>query len=177
MAAASETSAAPDMPRWLDDREQAAWRGLLQMNQQLLARLNRNLVVESGVSDGDYGILVALSEAPEQRLRAFELARSLMWEKSRLSHQLTRMERRGLVRREECTTDARGAFVVITDAGRTTIEAAAPRHVEHVRRWFVDALSSQQLDALGDIVTTVLNRLDADSEGCPEASEMCLGED
>lgn len=175
--APDSSSIAPATPHWLDEREQAVWRGLLQMNQQLLARLNRNLIVESGVSDGDYAILVALSEAPEHRLRAFELARSLLWEKSRLSHQLTRMERRGLVRREECPTDARGAFVVITEEGRTMIEAAAPRHVEHVRRWFIDALSPQQLDALADVVSTVLNGLEADSDGCPEAIAACTGDD
>ena len=170
-------TAAAAAPRWLDEREQAAWRGLLQMYQQVMARLNRNLVVESGLSEGDYAILVSLSEAPEGRLRAFELARWLLWEKSRLSHQLTRMERRGLVRREECVSDARGAFVVITEAGRTAIEAAAPRHVDDVRRWFVDALSPQQLDALNDIATSVLSRLEADSDGCPEAIAACTGED
>lgn len=151
-------------PRWLDEREQAAWRGLVQVNQQLMARLNRSLTATSGMSDGDYAVLVALSEAPDHRLRAFELARSLTWEKSRLSHQLTRMERRGLVRREECTTDARGAFVAITEAGRSAIEAAAPRHVEDVRRWFVDALSPAQLDAMADLTATVLAHLAEDAE-------------
>ena len=169
---APDTSAAVDTsPRWLDAREQAAWRGWLQLNQQLMTRLNRNLLVESSLSDGDYGILVSLSEAPGHRLRAFELARTLLWEKSRLSHQLTRMERRELVRREDCTTDARGAYVVITEAGRTAIESAAPLHVEHVRRWFIDALSTQQLDALDDIVRTVLSRLEADGDGCPEVCD------
>jgi DNA-binding MarR family transcriptional regulator len=171
------TTAVPAAPRWLDEREQAAWRGMLQMYQQVMARLNRNLVVESGLSEGDYAILVSLSEAPEGHLRAFELARWLLWEKSRLSHQLTRMERRGLVRREECPSDARGAFVVITEAGRTAIEAAAPRHVEDVRHWFLDALSPQQLDALSDVATTVLSRLEADGDGCPEALAACTGEE
>lgn len=155
--------------RWLDDREQQAWRGFLTMQTRLLGRLNRSLSAECGVSDGDYAVLVSLSESPDSRVRAFELARDMQWEKSRLSHQLTRMERRGLVKREECPSDARGAFVVLTDLGRTSIQAAAPHHVADVRRWFIDVLTPEQLDAMSGIVDSVLNALGESPTptGCP----------
>jgi DNA-binding MarR family transcriptional regulator len=74
---------------------------------------------------------------------------------------------RGLVRRESCATDSRGAFVVMTAAGRKAIEAAAPRHVEHVRKWFIDSLTPEQLDALADISDAVMAKLDDDPEACP----------
>jgi DNA-binding MarR family transcriptional regulator len=165
-------------PRWLDDREARAWRGFVRLQAEVLARTGRQLQRDSGLSEPDYAVLVNLSEAPDGRLRAFALGRVLQWEKSRLSHHLTRMELRGLVKRERCESDSRGAFVVLTDVGRTAIEAAAPLHVEHVRRVFVDALSPTQLDAMGDIAETVLARLDDDpcpdetcrDEPCPEES-------
>ncbi|MDP8977637.1 MAG: MarR family transcriptional regulator [Actinomycetota bacterium] len=134
------------------------------MRLQLSARLNRNLVRAAGLSLADYEVLVSLSEACEGRLRAFRLADALRWEKSRLSHHLTRMQRRGLLRREECPTDRRGAFVVLTDAGRTAIERAAPEHVEDVRRAFVDVLTPAQLDALDEISRAVLARLSDDDD-------------
>ena len=157
--------------RWLDDREQHAWRGFLTMQTRLLGRLNRSLSAECAMSDGDYAVLVSLSEAPDSRVRAFELARDMLWEKSRLSHQLTRMERRGLVKREECPSDARGAFIVLTDLGRTAIHAAAPHHVADVRRWFIDVLTPEQLDAMSGIVDSVLIALDE-----PPMPTTCPGE-
>jgi DNA-binding MarR family transcriptional regulator len=157
---------AGEAPRWLDDREARAWRGFVRLQAEVLASTGRQLQRDSGLSEPDYAVLVNLSEAPDGRLRAFALGRVLQWEKSRLSHHLTRMEQRGLVKRERCQSDSRGAFVVLTDVGRTAIEAAAPLHVEHVRRVFVDALSPTQLDAMGDIAETVLARLDDDL--CPD---------
>ncbi len=98
------------MSRWLTEEEQGAWRGLLRMTSQLNARMNRQLQEEYGVSLADYDVLVVLSEAPAGRLRVFEIAGTLAWEQSRVSHQLARMQGRGLVTREECRSDARGAF-------------------------------------------------------------------
>jgi DNA-binding MarR family transcriptional regulator len=150
--------------RWLDEGEQRAWRSYLQMHGQLLARLNRQLQADSGLSLADYEVLVQLTEVPDGRLRPFELQRGLQWEQSRLSHQLTRMQRRGLVSREGCTHDGRGAFIVLTDAGRRAIEAAAPGHVDAVRRLFLDGLTRDQITMLGRLSTQVLNRLDASTE-------------
>jgi len=164
-------------PRWLDEREARAWRRFISMQAQLRARMARQLQRDSGLSEADYEVLVQLSEAPDGRQRVFELGRATQWEKSRLSHHLTRMAQRGLVARETCPTDFRGAFVVLTDAGREAIEGAAPQHVEHVRRWFVDALTPEQLDALAEMSDAVLERLDADSDGkeCCAENELFAG--
>ena len=147
------------MDRWLTDDEQRAWRGLIQMTSRLDARLNRELQQSSGLSLADYDVLVLLTEAVDGRLRVFEIAADLHWEQSRLSHHLARMERRGLVAREECTTDRRGAFVVLTSAGRTAIEKAAPAHVATVRQLVFDGLSAEQVVSLGSTVNQVLSRL------------------
>ena len=147
------------MTRWLTEEEQRAWRGLLRMTAQLNARANRLLLQEYGISLADYEVLVALSEAPEGQLRVFEVADALAWEQSRVSHQLARMQRRGLITREGCATDARGAFAVLTTAGRAAIERAAPAHVEQVRQLVFDELSHEQVSALTEITTRVLDRL------------------
>jgi DNA-binding MarR family transcriptional regulator len=149
------------MTNWLTEEEQRAWRGLLRMTSQLNARANRLLQEEYGISLADYEVLVALSEAPEGRLRVFEVADALAWEQSRVSHQLARMQRRGLITREGCATDARGAFAVLTTVGRATIERAAPAHVEQVRQLVFDELSHEQVSALTEITTRVLDRLAA----------------
>lgn len=145
--------------RWLDAREARAWRSYTRMRTQLQAHLARELAGQTGLSDPDYAVLVQLSEAPEGRSRPFQLCQELQWEKSRLSHQLARMAKRGLVTREECESDARGAFVAITAAGRAAIEAAAPSHVADVRRALVDVLSPEQLDALAEVSEAVLDNL------------------
>lgn len=147
--------------RWLDDDEQRAWRAFMRMQGQLAAHLNRQLQTDSGLSLADYEVLVQLTDAPDERLRPFELQRALQWEQSRLSHHLTRMQRRGLIAREECDEDGRGAFVVLTDAGRHAITAAAPGHVETVRRLFFDGLTRDQIITLRQVSDQVLGRLDA----------------
>ena len=148
--------------RWLDEREERAWRALQFMQMRLEGELARQLAAESGLSYPDYVVLVALTDAPDGSERLFELARDLGWEKSRLSHHLTRMEERGLVKKKPCTTDRRGAYVVVTKRGRKEIEAAAPGHVAAVRRLFVDQLSPSQLEAVGDAAEAVLAALDHD---------------
>jgi DNA-binding MarR family transcriptional regulator len=156
------------MTRWLTEEEQRAWRGLLQMTSQLNARMNRQLQDGYGVSLADYEVMVVLSEASAGRLRVFEISDALAWEQSRVSHQLARMQRRGLVAREECQSDARGAFAVLTEAGRAAIERAAPAHVEIVRQLVFDGLSRDQVAALTAISSDVLERL-ARTAGSPAA--------
>jgi len=152
--------------RWLATEEQEAWRRLQLMQLQLTAKLSRELAADSGLSYQDYMVLVALTDQIDGRMRAFELGRELGWEKSRLSHHISRMVERGLVTRERCHTDQRGAFVVVTKRGRRAIEAAAPGHVAGVRRHFIDLLSPSQLTTLGEIAGTVLDNL-ADQCGDP----------
>jgi DNA-binding MarR family transcriptional regulator len=149
------------MSRWLTEDEQRAWRNLVQMTSQLNARMNRQLLQEYGVSLADYEVLVVLSEAPEGRCRVFEITSTLTWEQSRVSHQLARMQRRGLVAREECPADARGAFVVLTGPGRAAIERAAPAHVETVRQLIFDGIAPGELAALTALTSRVLERLQA----------------
>ncbi|HKS99246.1 MAG TPA: MarR family winged helix-turn-helix transcriptional regulator [Rugosimonospora sp.] len=148
---------------WLDEREQRAWRAFMALHTYLPAALNRRLQRDTGLSMADYHILVALSESPQGRLRAYEIAHATMWEKSRLSHHLSRMEQRGLVSRAPCPADQRYPDVVLTTAGRAAIGEAAPRHVADVRRWFVEALSPEQLDALTGIVAAIMDRLGQDT--------------
>jgi DNA-binding MarR family transcriptional regulator len=141
---------------WLDEREQAAWRGLLRMHAQLTAELGRRLAAESPLSYPDYEVLVALTDQPDSRLRQFELADVLGWEKSRLSHHIARMAARGLVDKVPCDTDRRGAFVAVTAHGRREIQAAAAGHVAAVRELFIDRLRPAQLDAITRAADNVL---------------------
>lgn len=151
--------------RWLDDGEQRAWRAWLRMHTQLNAVLHRQLQAESGLSLADYEVLVKLTDTQHGRLRPYQLQRALDWEQSRLSHHLGRMQRRGLVAKEDCGHDGRGAYITVTDAGRQAITAAAPGHVDAVRRYFFDALEPEQVVQLGELADRVLRQL----ERAPEA--------
>jgi len=149
-----------DETQWLSPREQHAWRAYIRLNQKLFARIGSELQTESKLSGADFAILVALTDEPADRLRFQELAKAIDFEQSRLSHQIARMIKRGLVAREECAEDGRGAFVTITDQGREVIETAAPKHVAAVRRLVLDAITPEDLDALGDISTRIIKHLD-----------------
>lgn len=146
--------------RWLNEREERAWRALQLMQMRLEAELARQLASESGLSYPDYLVLVALTDHPEGRLRLFELGRLLGWEKSRLSHHVARMADRGLVKKERCGSDRRGAYVVVTKKGRREIESAAPGHVRTVRRLFIDRLTAGELDAIATAAERVLTEMD-----------------
>lgn len=134
--------------RWLDEREAAAWRAVRDLGQPLWTALGRDLQRDSGLSMADYQVLVVLSESRSGVLAYRALAESTGWEKSRLSHHLTRMERRELVCREDQSGDGRCANIVVTERGRRAIAAAAPGHVAAVRRLLIDQLSAEQIDAL-----------------------------
>lgn len=142
--------------QWLNDRELRAWQGFQLMQMQVEGELARRLAADSSLSYSDYGVLVALTDQPDGRLRQFELGQLLAWEQSRLSHHITRMAKRDLVTKEKCDTDQRGAFVVVTDHGRAEIVAAAPGHVAAVRQLFVDLLTPEQLDVIAEVSETVL---------------------
>ena len=144
---------------WLSDDEQRAWRTYLRMSSLLPAALNRQLQQDCGLTLPEYEVLVALSEAAEHRLRPFQICEALNWEQSRLSHQLTRMQHRGLVAREECEADGRGAFVVLTAAGADAIRSAAPGHVAAVRRLVFDRLGDDQRAAFEQACTAIIDAL------------------
>jgi DNA-binding MarR family transcriptional regulator len=145
--------------RWLDESEQRAWRALMTMQDGLSEYLDRQLRRRCGLSTPDYEVLAHLSEAPGARLRSFELGQLLRWEKSRLSQHLGRMQNRGLVVRERCLTDQRGAVVSITAQGRDLITAAAPQHVGDVRTALIDHLTETELQTLTTIGDKVRERL------------------
>ncbi len=145
-------------PRWLTREEQEAWRAHLATSKLLSRQLDRDLH-PFGLSINDYEILVVLSEAPGHQLRMTDLADATAQSRSRLSHQITRMEHSGLVRRDSCPGDKRGLYAVLTDAGLTTIERVAPHHVESVRRHFISLLSDDQLAALREGYAGVIGHL------------------
>jgi DNA-binding MarR family transcriptional regulator len=144
---------------WLTADEQRAWRTYLRMSSLLPAQLNRQLQRDSGLTLPEYEVLVQLSEAPGRRLRPFQICEVLNWEQSRLSHQLTRMQRRGLIGRQECEADGRGAFVTLTGAGAESIRTAAPGHVAAVRQLIFDRLTDDQLAAFEQACAAVVEAL------------------
>jgi DNA-binding MarR family transcriptional regulator len=142
--------------RWLDDEEQRAWLAFQVMQARLNAQLARDLSEHSDLSYQDYVVLVALTAQADGRLRMSRLGHELGWEKSRISHQVKRMVERGLVEKSPCGEDGRGAMVRVSKLGRAKIEAAAPSHVDAVRRLFVDRLTRAQLEDLGTVSQTVV---------------------
>ncbi|WP_345385361.1 MarR family winged helix-turn-helix transcriptional regulator [Nonomuraea salmonea] len=144
----------------LTERELRAWRTSFRMVELLRTRIEQQLQASSGLSNADYTVLALLSEAPGRRLRAYELGRVAGWEKSRMHHQLTRMERRGLITRERC--GSRGIDAVLTDEGFAALRTAVPGHAEEVRRLFVERLTPEELDAFAAISAKLLTALEAD---------------
>lgn len=146
--------------RWLSAPEQSAWRAWLDASRLLNAELNRDLLEGNGLSIADYEILVQLSESPERRMRMSELAERTLASRSRLSHQIDRMEKAGFVTREACKQDARGFWAVLTESGYEKIVSAAPDHVESVRRHLVSLFSEQEFLTLGDMCSTIARHLE-----------------
>ncbi len=150
--------------RWLTQGEQKVWRQWLAVTSELPAHLGQQLQQQFGISHQDYTIFVTLSEASESALRISAVAELVGWERSRLSHHLTRMEKRGLVERRECAEDGRGAYVMLTPLGRSTLEKAAPSHVESVREVLFDRLDDAEVAQLGRITGIILEGLRSQSK-------------
>ena len=146
--------------RWLDDREQRMWRRYRDMRQLLELAIERNLQQETGMSLSDYAVLVVLSEIDTDGIRARDLGSALGWDRSRLSHQVRRMEGRGLVTKRVCPEDARGTLISLTEKGATAIVEAAPIHVTKVRELFVDQLSDAEIDQLTAVFDRIIARID-----------------
>jgi DNA-binding MarR family transcriptional regulator len=139
--------------------ELAIWRSLLDTTAELRKILGAKLLQESNLSPADYQVLLALSETDRRRLRSSELAASIDWERSRLSHHLGRMERRGLIRRDDCATDSRGAEVSLTGDGAGAFRRATAPHMRAIKNHFADALTPEQFEALADILQALQNHL------------------
>jgi DNA-binding MarR family transcriptional regulator len=145
--------------RWLDPQERRIWLGGVFTSRLLGEEIERDLQRDSGLSFGHYEIMVMLSETPTRARRMSELADATQSSRSRLSHAVARLEELGWVRRETCAEDRRGQLAVLTDTGYAALEAAAPMHVESVRRHFFDQLSPEQLLELRDVQMTLLDHL------------------
>ncbi len=150
------------MTEWLDAEQQRAWRAWVGASTLLMDRLSRELQAAHGLTLADYEILVRLSEADDRMLRMSRLADDTLASRSRLTHQIDRLERDGLVQRRQCPSDRRGQLAVLTSKGWDALVAAAPTHVEGVRRHLVDQLTSAQFDALGDACARVVDALDGE---------------
>jgi DNA-binding MarR family transcriptional regulator len=149
----------PTEPDWLNAREDRAWRAFMHARDQLNAYLNQYLLQDSGLSGADYEILAVLSENPTGHMPAQELGALVQWEKSRLSHQVRRMQERGLIVREANPADGRSAMICLLPAGRQAIQDAAPRHVHNVRRHFTDLFTPAELDTFAALNERVLHHL------------------
>ena len=145
--------------RWLTAPQERAWRRYRRMRTLLDLQIARDLNKDSGLSETDYDVLSTLSEKPEGRWRARDLAAQLLWSTSRLAHHVGRMEQRGLVARQPCPGDARGALISLTGQGRATLERAAPPHVASVRRHMIDLLTADEVAALDTIAAKVITHL------------------
>ncbi len=148
---------------WLDARQQRLWRGWVALGTLLPAALHRQLQADSGLSLQDFEVLVRLTETEGGRVRVTDLANTLQWERSRVSHHIKRMEGRGLVERQECREDGRGAFVAVTSSGRDAIEHAAPGHARTVRDLVFTPLTDEEVDVVADFTEKVLARLEGQS--------------
>ncbi|NVN49301.1 MarR family winged helix-turn-helix transcriptional regulator [Mycolicibacterium hippocampi] len=135
--------------------QQRAWLNYMRVYHRLEYEMNHHLRTECGLSLYDYTVLNALSRAPDRRLQVTSLATVIGWERSRLSHHLMRMTRRGLVERTASETDGRGTVVILSTPGWDLLAAAAPIHAEWVRRTFFGDLDPGREDALADILATV----------------------
>lgn len=141
--------------RWLTPEEQRAWRAYIASAALVEDALDRQLQQEAGMPHLYYSILATLSEAPERRLRMTDLAEGLKITRSRLTYAVTRLEKDGLVRREDCRWDKRGSIAALTEEGMRVLERAAPGHVETVRALLFDRLTPEQVGQLEEIFTAV----------------------
>src|ERR1700712_401687 len=150
-------------PNWLNPRELRAWRAFIDARHQVGVHLDRGLQ-ESGLTGADYEVLALLSDHDRDCMPSHQLRNALGWEKSRLSHQLRRMQKDGLISREPNPADARSTMVCLLPAGRAANEKAAPAHVADVRRNFIDLVTPAELEMLGDLNERILRHLARDDD-------------
>ena len=143
-------------PRWLDDEEQQLWRLMLAGFTKISRTIDDRLQAGGDISSSEFAVLVALSEGEDRTLRLRELCEELGWDRSRASHQVTRMQKRGLLTKRKCPGDARGVLVTLTDQGMSHLEEAVPDHVETVRRLIFDHLDADRADKISEFFTDVL---------------------
>jgi DNA-binding MarR family transcriptional regulator len=166
---APATPAAPAAPaaepRWLSDEEQRVWRAYIHATTLLDDTLDRQLQRDVSMPHMYYGLLVQLSQAPGRKLRMTELAKNMKITRSRLSHAVTRLEKNGWVRRQDCPSDKRGQNAFLTDEGFEVLKEAAPGHVSLVRKAMFDRLSEEQVRQLGEIMCVIADGLEPTGTG------------
>ncbi len=160
----------PEAPS-MSDEDRRLWRAFSSMNRALAREIDRQLQRDAGISSADYSVLVSLLDAGEHRLRTGEIADMLAWEKSRVSHQIARMEARGLVKRQDCPEDGRGTWVVLTDEGRRATLEAMHEHAAKLHEMFFDVLDEGEKAAIRSGAERVLDKLNPPV--CTAAAEVC----
>ncbi|MFF8973124.1 MarR family winged helix-turn-helix transcriptional regulator [Streptomyces sp. NPDC014995] len=160
-----KAAASADEPLWLTAEEQRIWRSYLHATYLLEDHMDRQLQRDAGMPHVYYGLLVKLADAPHRRLRMTELAMHAKITRSRLSHAIARLEKNGWVRREDCPSDKRGQFAVLTDQGMEVLKSAAPGHVAAVRNALFDRLTPEQQKSLGEIMEIVAEGLQPNEAG------------
>jgi len=168
----SDRSASAVARQRMTTGELATWRALVDTTAELRRLLGAQLSQETTLSPADYHVLLALSETDNKRLRSSELAAAIDWERSRLSHHLGRMEKRGLIRRDDCATDSRGAEVCLTDDGARTFRSATTPHMRAIKKHFGDALTPEQFEALADILGSLRRHLHPELLVIPTGGEQ-----
>jgi DNA-binding MarR family transcriptional regulator len=156
----------------VSEQDWQLWREFLTMHRHLARELDRQLQRDAGISQADFSVLLRLSESPAQRLRTGELAELLAWEKSRVSHQVTRMEARDLLERSECAEDGRGTWVGLTEEGRRVLQEASGDHAATIRSLFFDHLTAAEKAALGASSRRILDAMNP--EACQIAADAGL---
>ena len=159
------TTASTGGPRWLTDEEQGVWQAYLHATTLMEDHLDRQLQRDAGMPHTYYGLLVQLSRAPGRQKRMTELAKDAKITRSRLSHAVARLEKNGWVRREDCPSDKRGQFAVLTDQGLEVLRQAAPGHVAIVRNAVFDRLTPEQQKSLGEIMQIIAEGLQPNEAG------------
>ncbi|NOU80424.1 MarR family transcriptional regulator [Paenibacillus sp. LMG 31459] len=137
----------------LNEDEMQLWNMWKGSFKRIFGRVVKEMSEHTGLSEGDFGVLDRLVQFGEGKLRQQELADSMDWDKSRLSHHLTRMEKRGLVLRKPLDTD-RGVQIIITSAGSSALEAALPIVSKAIRKHFLDQLTDEDIKS----ITTLAER-------------------
>jgi DNA-binding MarR family transcriptional regulator len=155
------SSTGPNLRRSPTPEDLSAWRNFIETSERMRSVIGARLQSDSGLSSGDYAVLLTLSEAQGNRVRSSELATRVGWERSRLSHHLGRMEQRGLINREDCATDNRGAEAVLTEAGADAFRRASPPHLHAIQELFVSALTPAQLEAVAEISEALSSHLES----------------
>ncbi|AKK05590.1 transcriptional regulator [Corynebacterium mustelae] len=145
-------------PRWLTDDEQQFWRLMLAAIRKVEHHIENILQDGAGLTTSEFAVLVCLSESPDKEIRLRDLCADLDWDRSRTSHQVTRMEKRGLVTKQRCIGDARGIIIELTEEGERRIREAAPFHVESVREIVFDSLNNELKEPVAEFLQNILEQ-------------------